>query len=161
MGEPIMLFRSEGEKQLSKRQQIVTLILAAVLVALYLLNIVPRTDSEIKINNLWVFFFPIQIMITLYSAWRYPTQSGNLLFLQSGLLLFSWLTRFAATFDSSPFITNSYFVYDLSTTFEIGIKISVEEILYAIFSITAIGLSIQPLVKRRRLKKPALASIAR
>jgi len=159
MDRPNMMFHSEGENQFSKRQKIVTLIFAIFLLAIYLFNIVPRTGSDIKINNLWVFFFPLQIMTTLYSVWRYTTQSENWLFLQSGLLLFSWFTRFTATFDPLPFVSNSYFIYDLSTTFEIGIKISMEEILYTIFSITAIGLSIQPLVKRRRMKKLALASI--
>ena len=154
------MFRSEDEEQSSKRQQIILLILAVALIVLYLWNIVPHTVSDIKINNLWVLFFPIQIITTLYSAWRYTPRSENLLFLQLVLLLLSWLTRFSAFYHPSPLMTNSYFVYDLSTTFEIGIKMSVEEILYAIFSTTAIGLSIRSLVKRKLLKKPALASIA-
>lgn len=154
-----MMFRSESEKQFSKRQQLITLILAVFLLALYLMNIVPRTETDIKINNLWVFFFPIQIIMTFYSVWSYTKKNKNLLFLQSVLLLFSWLTRYSTTLDPSPLITSSYFSYDLSTTFEIGIKMSVEEILYAILSLTAIGLSIWSSLKRRLLKKPALASI--
>jgi hypothetical protein len=97
--------------------------------------------------------------MTFYSAWSYTKKYENLLFLQSVLLLFSWLTRFSNTLDPSPLITPLYFSYDLSTTFEIGIKMSVEEILYAILSLTAIGLSIWPALKRRLLKKPAVASI--
>lgn len=156
-----MMFRSESEKHFSRRQQILTLILTVFLLALYFLNIVPLTDADIKINTLWVFFFPIQIILTLYSAWHYSKKSENLLFLQSGLLFFSWLTRYSTTLNPSPFITNSYFFYDLSGVFEIGIKISVEEILYAILSISAIGLSVWPSLQRKLLKKPAVASIAR
>jgi uncharacterized membrane protein len=154
-----MMFRSEGEKQVSRRQQIITVIFTVFLLALYFLNLVPLTDTDIKINNLWIFFFPIQILLTLYSAWHYSKKSENLLFLQSVLLLLSWLTRYSTTFNPSSFITNSYFIYDLSGTFEIGFNISVEEILYAIFSITAIGLSIWPSLKRRLLKKSAVASL--
>ena len=153
------MFRSEDEKQFSKRQKIITFLLAVTLIVLYLWNIVPQLSSDIKINNLWVFFFPIQIVTTLYSVWRYTTQSGKLLLLQSVLLLLSWLTRFSAMLDISPFMTNSHFIYNLNTTFEFGIRISIEEILYLIFSISAIGLSIQPVLKRKLLKKPTLASI--
>ena len=131
-----MMFRSENENQFSKRQQIVMMILAVGLIVLYLWNIVSWSGSDIKINNLWVFLFPIQIMTTLYSTWRYTSRSGNLLFLQSVLLLLSWATRFFATLDPSPSMTSSYFIYDINTTFEIGIKISVEEILYAVLSFT-------------------------
>ena len=158
MGGLDVMFRSEDEKQYSNRQQVITLLLAVALIVLYLWNIIPQSGSEIKINNLWVFFFPIQILTTLYSVWRYTTRSGNLLLLQSVLLLLSWVTRFSVTFDPASFMTNSYFIYDLSTKFEIGISISIEEILYIIFSISAIALSIQPVLKRNLLKQPALAS---
>jgi hypothetical protein len=153
-----MRFRFEDEIQFSKRQQIVTLILAVLLFTAYLLNIVLKTDTDLKINGLWTFFFPIQIMVTLYSAWRYTTQSRNLLLLQSALLLLSWMTRYSTILDPYSFMTNSYFIYDLTGRFEIGIAF--DEILYTILSVIAIGLSIWPGLKRRLLKKPVLASIS-
>ena len=147
------MFRSTDEKQYSKQQQFITFILAVALIVLYLWNMIPQSGSDIKINNLWVFFFPIQIMTTLYSVWHYTTRSRNLLLLQSVLLLLSWVTRFSAIYDPAQLMTNSYFVYDLSTTFEIGITISIEEIFYLIFSSISIGLSIQPILKRKLLKQ--------
>jgi uncharacterized membrane protein len=159
MGVRGMIFRSEGERRNLNRQRTVTLILAVFLIALYFLNIIPRTSTDIKINNLWVFFFPIQIMMTLYSVWRYTRKSENLLFLQFALLLLSWLTQFSSTLDYTPHLMNSYILYDLSTTFEAALGVSVEELLYAIFSLTAIGLAVWPLLKRKLHKKPILASI--
>jgi hypothetical protein len=159
MGVPDMIFRSEGERRNLNRQRTVILVLAVFLIALYFLNIIPRTSTDIKINNLWVFFFPIQIIMTLYSVWRYTKRSETLLLLQSALLLLSWLTRYSTTLDHPLLLTNSYILYNLNTTFEAALKISVEEMLYAIFSITAIGLPIWPLLKRKRHQKPVLTSI--
>jgi hypothetical protein len=55
-------------------------------------------------------------------------------------------------------MTNSYFVYDLTGRFEIGIAI--DDILYVILSVIAMGLSIWPGLKRRVRKPPVLATIS-
>jgi hypothetical protein len=68
------------------------------------------------------------------------------------------MTRYSTILDPSSFMTNSYFVYDLTGRFEIGLAL--DEILYAILSVTAIGLSIWPRLKRKVREKPVLASIS-
>jgi hypothetical protein len=68
------------------------------------------------------------------------------------------MTRYSTILDPSSFMANSYFIYDLTGRFEVGIAI--DDILYAILSVTAMGLSIWPGLKRRLLKKPVLVAIS-